>query len=227
MLAVEPLKASSRSLPAMTTFRTMEWPPCQDRTSQEGTFKGETPMSKSPASSKAEQARSAEVQHYLGTPSDLPREGVENISAALRALLADVFALYLKTKNFHWHMSGRHFRDLHLMLDDQSAELLAMTDPLAERARRIGGLTLHSIGEVSRLQRIKDNDAVYVDAPDMIAELCEDNKQLVAAMRQVHGLTDEVGDCATTSLLENWIDESEKRTWFLFEVTRTTFGSNS
>lgn len=218
--------ALSRSLPALMTFRNTECA-SHDRTGQGGTFKGETPMSKSPASSKVEQARSAEVQHYLGTPSDLPKEGVENISAALRALLADVFALYLKTKNFHWHMSGRHFRDLHLMLDDQGAELLAMTDPLAERARRIGGITVHSIGEISRLQRIKDNDAVYVDAPDMIAELCEDNKQLVAAMRQVHGLTDEVGDCATTSLLENWIDESEKRTWFLFEVTRTTFGANS
>ncbi|NHN88171.1 Dps family protein [Acetobacter conturbans] len=184
-------------------------------------------MTKSPTAAKASQAHSAEVRHYLGTPSDLPREGVENISAALRALLADVFALYLKTKNFHWHMSGRHFRDLHLLLDEQSAQILATTDPLAERARKIGGLTLHSIGEISRLQRISDNDAEYVDAPDMIAELCEDNKQLVAAMRQVHGLTSDVGDCATTSLLENWIDEGERRTWFLFEATRTTFGANA
>ncbi|GBQ24721.1 transcriptional regulator starvation/low temperature inducible DNA-binding protein [Acetobacter estunensis NRIC 0472] len=176
---------------------------------------------------KAKAAYAAEVQHFLGTPSDLPREGVEQISAGLRALLADVFALYLKTKNFHWHMSGRHFRDLHLMLDDQSAELFAMTDPVAERARRIGGLTLHSIGEISTHQRIKDNNAEYVDAPDMIAELCEDNKQLVASMRSLHGLTSDVGDCATTSLLENWIDQSEKRTWFLFEITRTTFGANS
>ncbi|GEN62152.1 Dps family protein [Acetobacter oeni] len=183
-------------------------------------------MTKSP-SPKANAARSAQVHHFLGTPSDLPKEGVENISAALRALLADVFALYLKTKNFHWHLSGRHFRDYHLMLDDQGAELFAMTDPMAERARRIGGTTLHSIGEISKLQRIKDNDAEYVDAADMLAELCEDNKQLVAEMRQVHGLTDEVGDCATTSLLENWIDESEKRTWFLFEASRNTFGANS
>lgn len=184
-------------------------------------------MAKSSSSAKAAQAQSAEIRHYLGTPTDLPREGVENISAALRALLADVFALYMKTKNFHWHMSGRQFRDLHLLLDEQSTQIFAMTDPMAERARKLGGLTLHSIGEVSRLQRIKDNDADYVDAPDMIAELCEDNKQLVAEMRQVHGLTSEVGDCATTSLLENWIDESERRTWFLFEITRTTFGANS
>ncbi|NHN84694.1 DNA starvation/stationary phase protection protein [Acetobacter musti] len=183
-------------------------------------------MTKSP-SSKAENARAAQVHHFLGTPSDLPKEGVENISAALRALLADIFALYMKTKNFHWHLSGRHFRDYHLMLDDQGAELFAMTDTVAERARRIGGMTLHSIGEIAKLQRIKDNNAEYVDANDMLAELCEDNKQLVSEMRQIHALTSDVGDCATTSLLENWIDESEKRTWFLFEASRNTFGINS
>lgn len=178
-------------------------------------------------SSTPNTAGAAQVQHYLGTPTDLSRENVHNISAALRALLADVFALYLKTKNFHWHMNGRHFRDYHLLLDEQSAQIFAMTDPMAERARKLGGLTLHSIGEISRLQRLSDNDAEFVDAPDMIAELCEDNKRLVASMREVHGLTSEAGDCATTSLLENWIDESERRTWFLFETTRNTFGANN
>lgn len=184
-------------------------------------------MAKSVSSTKTSEASSAEIKHYLGTPTDLSKEGVDNISAALRALLADVFALYLKTKNFHWHMSGRHFRDLHLLLDEQSDQIFAMTDPIAERARKIGGLALHSIGEIGKLQRLKDNDAAYVDAPDMLAELCEDNKQLVAEMRQVHALTSEVGDCATTSLLENWIDEGERRTWFLFEASRSTFGANS
>ncbi|MBO1359641.1 DNA starvation/stationary phase protection protein [Acetobacter sacchari] len=176
--------------------------------------------------SKPAAAKAAQIHHFLGTPSDLGAENVENISASLRALLADVFALYLKTKNFHWHMSGRHFRDYHLLLDEQSDQIFAMTDPIAERARKIGGTTLHSISEISKLQRISDNNAEYVDAQDMLAELCQDNKLLTTEMRAVHELTSDAGDCATTSLLENWIDETERRTWFLFEASRNTSGAN-
>ncbi|WP_264812060.1 Dps family protein, partial [Gluconacetobacter johannae] len=141
--------------------------------------------------------------------------------------LADVFALYIKTKNFHWHMSGRHFRDYHLLLDEQGEQIFAMTDPLAERARKIGGTTLHSVGEIARLTKVADNDALYVTPEDMLSELREDNLALTARMRQVHGVCDEGGDIATASLLENWIDETERRTWFLFESTRPAFGSNS
>jgi starvation-inducible DNA-binding protein len=153
----------------------------------------------------------------LTTPTTLSKKAVHDISAALTVLLADVFALYLKTKNFHWHMSGPHFRDYHLMLDDQGDELFAMTDPIAERARKIGGPTLRSIGQISRLQRSVDNDADYVAPLDMIAELRDDNAVLTRSIREVHALCDEAGDVATASLLENWIDESEKRVWFLFE----------
>ena len=142
------------------------------------------------------------------------------ICSELKRLLADVFALYIKTKNFHWHMSGPHFRDYHLLLDEQSDQIFAMTDDIAERARKIGGMTLHSIGEIDRLKRVLDNDAEYVTPEDMLAELRDDNKQLVAHMRETHELTDEMGDVATTSLLENWIDETERRTWFLYESTR-------
>jgi starvation-inducible DNA-binding protein len=141
-------------------------------------------------------------------------------------LLADVFALYLKTKNFHWHMSGRHFRDYHLLLDEHGDQIFAMTDPIAERARKIGGTTLRSIGQIARQQRILDNDADYVEPQDMLAELRDDNKQLVVTMRAVHGVCDEYGDVATASLLEVWIDETERRTWFLFEATRNTRGEN-
>jgi starvation-inducible DNA-binding protein len=162
----------------------------------------------------------------LGTPTDLKAEATRDISGGLAMLLADVFALYLKTKNFHWHMSGPHFRDYHLMLDDQSDQIFAMTDPMAERARKIGGATLHSIGEISRKQRILDNDADYVDPKDMLAELGEDNRQLVSSMRAVHDVCDEHSDVATASLLEVWIDESERRSWFLFEATRGGEGSN-
>jgi starvation-inducible DNA-binding protein len=162
----------------------------------------------------------------LGTPTDLKAEATRDISAALEPLLADVFALYVKTKNFHWHMSGPHFRDYHLMLDDQSDQIFAMTDPIAERARKIGGPTLKSIGDIARKKRIADNDADYVDPKDMLAELGEDNRQLVAEMRQVHDVCDEYGDVATASLLEVWIDESERRAWFLFEATRGGEGSN-
>jgi starvation-inducible DNA-binding protein len=156
--------------------------------------------------------------------SDLSADATRDISAALEALLADVFAIYLKTKNFHWHMSGSHFRDYHLLLDEDGDQLFAMTDPIAERARKIGGTTLRSIGHIARLQRIADNDANYVDPQDMLAELRDDNLQLTAEMRQVHNVCDEYGDVATASLLENWIDETERRTWFLFEASHRQQG---
>jgi starvation-inducible DNA-binding protein len=157
----------------------------------------------------------------LRTPTDLNSNATKDISAALATLLADVFALYLKTKNFHWHVSGPHFRDYHLMLDEQADQIFATTDAIAERARKIGGMTLRSIGHIARLQRLLDNDADYVTPPDMLAELREDNKQLTGFMREVHELTSEHGDVATTSLLEQWIDEAERRTWFLFEAGRS------
>jgi starvation-inducible DNA-binding protein len=157
----------------------------------------------------------------LGTPTDLKSNAVGDISGALRILLADMFALYLKTKNFHWHMSGSHFRDYHLMLDEQSDQIFATTDAIAERARKIGGTTIRSIGHISRLKRVLDNDADFVTPLDMLAELRDDNKQLTAHMRETHDLCDEHGDVATTSLLEVWIDEAERRTWFLFESCRT------
>jgi len=156
----------------------------------------------------------------LTTPSDIAPAAVKNITGALNALLADVFALYLKTKNFHWHMSGPHFRDYHLLLDEQGEQIFAITDDIAERVRKIGGITVRSVGQISRLQRIKDNDAEYVDPLDMLSELREDNKALVLSMRAAHDLCDEAGDVATTSLLENWIDEAQRRSWFLFESTR-------
>ena len=157
----------------------------------------------------------------LVTPTDLPSNAVQDISGALNILLADVFALYIKTKNFHWHMSGPHFRDYHLLLDEQSEQIFALTDALAERVRKIGGTTLRSIGHISRLQRVLDNDADYVTPLDMLAELRDDNKQLAAHMRETHGLCDEHNDVASASLLETWVDEAERRTWFLFEATRS------
>ena len=157
----------------------------------------------------------------LVTPTDLPSNAVQDISGALNILLADVFALYVKTKNFHWHMSGPHFRDYHLLLDEQSEQIFALTDALAERVRKIGGTTLHSIGHIGRLQRVLDNDADYVTPLDMLAELRDDNKQLAAHMRETHGLCDEHNDVASASLLETWVDEAERRTWFLFEATRS------
>ncbi|MGO7180686.1 Dps family protein [Rhizobium brockwellii] len=156
----------------------------------------------------------------LATPTDLGENATRDIAAALTALLADVFALYLKTKNFHWHVSGPHFRDFHLMLDEQGAEILAMTDDIAERARKVGGTTLRSVGHIARLQRIFDNDADFVTPQDMLSELRDDNKQLVAILRQLHELTSTQNDHATTSVIENWIDEAERRVWFLFESTR-------
>ena len=173
------------------------------------------------------EAKSAHVKEYLGAPTDLPAKAVKEVGIGLGDLLADTFALYIKTKNFHWHMSGRQFRDYHLLLDEQSDQIFAMTDPLAERARKIGETTLHSIGEISRRTKIADNDALYVTPEDMLAELREDNLALTTHMRKVHALCDEAGDIASASLLENWIDETERRTWFLFEATRPAFGKNS
>src|SRR6202035_4746202 len=144
----------------------------------------------------------------LATPTDLSEKAVQDVSGALIVLLSDVFALYLKTKNFHWHMSGPHFRDYHLMLDDQGEQIFSMTDAIAERARKIGGPTLRSIGQISRLQRVADNDAEYVKPLDMLAELLDDNATLTSSMREIHSLCDEANDVATASLLENWIDES-------------------
>ena len=156
----------------------------------------------------------------LNTPTSLGEKATRDLSSALNALLADFFALYLKTKNFHWHASGPHFRDYHLLLDEQADQLYATTDPIAERVRKLGGTTLRSIGHIARLQRVSDNDADYVTPLDMLAELREDNRQLAAYLREVHGMCDEHGDVATASLLEVWIDEAERRAWFLFETTR-------
>jgi starvation-inducible DNA-binding protein len=156
----------------------------------------------------------------LATPTDLDAKATRDVSGAMNAILADVFALYLKTKNFHWHMSGPNFRDYHLLLDEQGDQLFAMTDPIAERVRKLGGTTLRSIGHIARLQRIDDNDAEYVEPEDMLAELREDNKALATRLREAHGVCDERRDVATASLIENWIDETERRTWFLFETTR-------
>jgi len=153
--------------------------------------------------------------------TDIPAAAVKNIAAALNALLADVFALYIKTKNFHWHMSGPHFRDYHLLLDEQAEQLFGMTDDVAERVRKIGATTLHSIGHIARVKRLADNDAEYVTPQDMLSELLEDNRALVLSMRSAHNLCDEAGDVATASLLENWIDEGQRRAWFLEETARS------
>lgn len=156
----------------------------------------------------------------LVQPTDIEPAAVRDISAALTALLADVFTIYLKTKNFHWHMSGRHFRDFHLALDEQADQLFAMTDAIAERTRKIGGTTLRSVSHIARVTRIADNDADFVTPEGMLSELWEDNKALVLALRGAHELCDSAGDVATASLLENWIDEAQRRAWFLFEMTR-------
>jgi len=157
----------------------------------------------------------------LATPSNISPEGVKNISGALNALLADVFALYIKTKNFHWHVSGPHFRDYHLLLDEQAEQIFGTSDDIAERVRKLGGTTIRSISHISRLQRLADNNAEYVDPQDMLGELREDNKALVASMFEAHELCSEEDDVATASLLENWIDEGQRRVWFLFEAGRT------
>src|SRR5216110_2624393 len=154
----------------------------------------------------------------LATRTDLSQAAVKDVSGTMNAILADVFTLYVKTKNFHWHMSGPHFRDYHLLLDGHAEQLFAMTDPVAERVRKLGGLTLHSIGEIARNQRVLDNDAEYVEPLDMLAELAEDNKTLAARLREAHNVCEEHRDVATTSLIEVWIDETERRTWFLSEA---------
>jgi len=173
-------------------------------------------MSKPAAKRKPAPRRTAP----LDTPSDLASGAAKDIAAAMNLMLADVFALYLKTKNFHWHMSGPHFRDYHLLLDEQADQIYAMADPIAERIRKLGGTTLRSIGHIARTQRVLDNDAGYVEPLDMLAELREDNKEMAARLREAHNVCDEHRDIATASLIEVWIDETERRTWFLFEASR-------
>ena len=174
--------------------------------------------------SKANSRKTSELLHRrdapLETRTDLTASATKDITAAMNGVLADVFALYVKTKNFHWHMSGPHFRDYHLLLDEHGDQLFAMTDPIAERVRKIGGLTLHSIGQISRTQRILDNDAEYVEPLDMLAELADDNRTMVTRLREAHNVCDDHRDVATASLIEVWIDETERRAWFLFEATR-------
>ena len=154
------------------------------------------------------------------TPTDLSGDGVEEITSNLRRLLADVFALYVKTKNFHWHISGRHFRDYHLLLDEQATEIFAITDTIAERARKIGGTTIHSISDIAKNQRLKDNNKEGVTPQEMVSELCDDNQQLTRSLRATHEVCDRYNDVATASLIEVWIDESERRTWFLAEIAQ-------
>ena len=172
-------------------------------------------MAQSPSSRAREHANAP-----LATPTDLKPSATKDIAAALNGVLADVFAIYLKTKNFHWHMSGPHFRDYHVMLDEQATQIYAMTDPIAERIRKIGGLTLRSIGHISRSQRVLDNDAEHVEPSVMLAELCGDKKDLATRLREAHDLCNEHRDIASASLIEIWIDETERRTWFLFEASR-------
>lgn len=185
------------------------------------------PAKSAPASKPAplsDTAAAAAKERRLGplrTPTDLGAEATQDIAAALTRLLADMFALYVKTKNFHWHVSGPHFRDYHLMLDEQGAQIFATTDDLAERVRKVGGTTLRSIGHIARLQRIPDNEADYVTAPDMLAELAQDNIALTTYLREAHAVCEDHNDIASTSLIENWIDEAERRTWFLYEATRS------
>ena len=182
-------------------------------------------MSKAKAHNKAD-SKSDKVSPDLDTPTDIPQAAVGKISAALNTLLADAFALYLKTKNFHWHVSGRHFHDYHLMLDQQSDAIFATTDQLAERVRKLGGITVRSIGQIAKLQTIQDNDEDYVPPREMLRELMEDNKHMAAAMRKAHKLCDDNEDSGTAGLLETFIDETERRTWFLFEAGRQE-GSNA
>ncbi len=175
---------------------------------------------KKSAVTKKQKQNSDLGQRPLATPTDLESTATGDIAGAMNTILADVFALYLKTKNFHWHMSGPHFRDYHLLLDEQSDQLFAMTDPIAERIRKLGGSTLKSIGHISRSQRVLDNDADYVEPQDMLAELREDNKTLASRLREAHNVCEQYRDIATASLIEVWIDETERRTWFLFEASR-------
>ena len=175
-------------------------------------------MAKKPVTNKGDLKKRRRAP--LITPSDLKPKATRDVAGGMNGILADVFALYLKTKNFHWHMSGPHFRDYHLLLDEQADQLYAMTDPIAERIRKVGGSTLRSIGHIARVQRVQDNDAEYVEPLDMLAELREDNKTLAARLREAHNVCDDHRDIATASLIETWIDETERRTWFLFEASR-------
>ena len=179
-------------------------------------------MAKAKTKAKSSAAPSTKTRRTapLNTPTDLAAKATPQLSGSLNALLADHFALYLKTKNFHWHMSGPHFRDYHLLLDEQADQIYAMTDPIAERIRKVGGSTLKSIGHIARTQRVLDNDAEYVEPLDMLAELREDSKELAARLREAHNVCDEHRDIATASLIEVWVDETERRTWFLFEASR-------
>ena len=172
-------------------------------------------------------AKSDKNSPDLDTPTDLPPAAVEKISASLNTLLADAFALYVKTKNFHWHVSGRHFHDYHLMLDSQSDAIFATTDQLAERARKLGGTTVRSIGQIGKLQTLKDNNEDFVPPREMLRELMEDNKHMAAAMRKAHKLADDHEDSGTAGLLETFIDETERRTWFLFEASRQEGGNEA
>ena len=167
------------------------------------------------------------VASDLDSPSDLQHDATVRISRTLNVLLADTFALYLKTKNFHWHMTGRHFRDYHLLLDEQAEQILSATDDMAERVRKVGGATLRSIGEISKLQTIKDNNELYVPPREMLRELMNDNKHVAAAMREAHEAADDLKDSVTAGLLENWIGETEGRTWFLFEASRQEGGNEN
>ncbi len=171
-------------------------------------------------------SKASKISPDLDTPTDIQPAAVEKISAALNTLLADAFALYVKTKNFHWHVSGRHFHDYHIMLDEQSDAIFATTDQLAERVRKLGGTTLRSIGHIAKLQTIQDNNEQYVPPRQMLRELMEDNKHMAAAMRKAHKLCDDNEDSGTAGLLETFIDETERRTWFLFEASRQE-GSNA
>jgi starvation-inducible DNA-binding protein len=173
-----------------------------------------------PMTAKKKQDLERRREAPLLTPTDLAASATKDIAGAMNAILADVFALYLKTKNFHWHMSGPHFRDYHLLLDENADQLFAMTDAIAERVRKVGGITIRSVGEIARLQRVADNDADYVEPSDMLAELASDNKVLAASLRQAHTVCDEHQDIATASLIEVWVDETERRSWFLFESNR-------
>ncbi len=177
-------------------------------------------MTKAAAKASKAKAKAPTRDARLDPPSDLGANAVGDISAALNLLLADVFALYMKTKNFHWHVSGPHFRSYHLMFDEQGEQIFAMTDPIAERVRKIGGTTLHSLAEAARMTRVLENDKEYVDPSDMVAELRDDNKDLIARLRAAHDVCSEHNDVASTSLIEQWIDEAERRTWFLFETSR-------
>lgn len=187
------------------------------------TTKKVAPAKKLPAT-KTEQAKKLQKAPLL-FPTDLGEKASKDISAAMNSVLADVFALYIKTKNFHWHVSGPHFRDYHLMFDDHGNEIFAMTDPIAERVRKLGGTTIRSISHISKLQSISDNDADFVEPSDMLSELCQDNVRLTSRLRAAHDICGQYNDTATASLIEEWINQTEQRAWFLFETSRKSDSS--